>query len=173
LRAADEGRTPETGAHADRPWHHTFWREDWFVVLALGTVVWLFCSAVTGLTGDPILVPSVILIGSFLAPMAVIAFALSRLDHSLAGTYIGIVVLHGAWDASTGWAILASKGMVEGNWVIAWPNTEEWIGLPTERLLLMWQIVYDGLLILISLIGVSWVVHKWRHNPNTEAIAPA
>ena len=88
-------------------------------------------------------------------------------------TLIGIVFLHAAWDASTGWAIMTTKGVVEGDWLLAWPNTEDWIGSPTDQMLVVWQITYDGLLILNSLIGVSWLVHEWRRHPNAEEPTPA
>ena len=49
----------------------------WRYVLFGGTVIWLFAALVTGITQDDILAPTVILIGSFLVPVTVVAFVLS------------------------------------------------------------------------------------------------
>jgi RsiW-degrading membrane proteinase PrsW (M82 family) len=307
---------PGTGSGAAHHHHpvKALWRQSWFQVLLIGGSVWLLVSAVSGITGDPILVPSVILVGSFLAPVAVVAFALDRLHHSeltpkvifggfLAGgtlgvvtsaalevyllkspdgkylgvglieeackaavvmaaggfvavkkprdglvlgaivgagfaafesagyafdtvlrhtgdhevldimsteatralfspfghitwtalfgcalfsavrdgryrvtrsvllTLAGVVALHAAWDSSVGVSIMVAKGLVDGTWVLTWPDTEAWVGLPTDQLLIVWQIVYDGLLILNSVIGVSWVIRDWRRNkPAAEPV---
>ena len=50
----------------------------WKVVLGFGSAVWVFSAVVTELTGDTILVPTVIVVGSFLVPTTMVAFALSR-----------------------------------------------------------------------------------------------
>jgi protease PrsW len=85
-----------------------------------------------------------------------------RLSGGVIGTFAGIVALHGAWDASYGWAILITKGLEGDGWAFGWPNTEAWIGEPTGGTLLVFQIVYTGLLVVNSLIGAIWVVRRWR-----------
>jgi protease PrsW len=50
----------------------------WPRLLAAGTLVWVVSVAITVLTRDTILVPTVILLGSFLIPVTVVVFALSR-----------------------------------------------------------------------------------------------
>jgi RsiW-degrading membrane proteinase PrsW (M82 family) len=50
----------------------------WKVVLGFGAAVWALSAVVTELTGDTILVPTVIVVGSFLVPATMVAFALSR-----------------------------------------------------------------------------------------------
>lgn len=50
----------------------------WKVVLAVGAAVWAVAALVTEVTGDTILVPTVIVVGSFLVPTTMVAFALSR-----------------------------------------------------------------------------------------------
>jgi RsiW-degrading membrane proteinase PrsW (M82 family) len=47
-------------------------------MLVCGAAVWLVSAAVTEITGDEILVPTVIVVGSFLVPSTMVAFALSR-----------------------------------------------------------------------------------------------
>ena len=80
------------------------------------------------------------------------------------GTFAGIVALHGAWDASYGWAILITKGLEGDGWAFEWPNTESWIGEPTGSTAVVFQVVYTALLVVNSLIGVAWVVRRWRRD---------
>ncbi|WP_426562664.1 PrsW family intramembrane metalloprotease [Angustibacter sp. McL0619] len=47
-------------------------------VLVLGSFVWLVGAVVTAITGDDILVPTLILMGSFLVPVTMVVFALTR-----------------------------------------------------------------------------------------------
>ena len=302
-------------SHSHVPERLSFYRHPWFLVLVSGLVLWVICAAVTAVTRDNILVPSVILIGSFVAPVAVVTFALGRLEGghlsaptifaafilsgtlgvvasalletyllpSATGTFImvglieelckaaivvvvgtavvhrtgrdglvlgaivgagfaafessgyafatllkhvgdhpigdvmstemtravfspfahitwtalfggalfasvrngrfhllsrtvlltllGTITLHAVWDQSTGWAIMVTKGIVESTWVLEWPNTEHWVGLPTDQMLLVWSIVYDGLLIINSAIGVSWIINRWRRYPSPLPLA--
>ena len=50
----------------------------WKLLLVVGAVVWIVAAVVTELTDDNILVPTVIIVGSFMVPVTVAAFALSR-----------------------------------------------------------------------------------------------
>ena len=50
----------------------------WKLVLAGGIAVWLISAVVTEVTEDNILVPTVIIVGSFLVPVTMATFALSR-----------------------------------------------------------------------------------------------
>ena len=50
----------------------------WKLLLAGGIAVWLISALVTEVTDDNILVPTVIIVGSFLVPVTMAAFALSR-----------------------------------------------------------------------------------------------
>src|SRR6478672_2247877 len=56
----------------------TVGRRFWLWLLAGGTLVWAVAVAITAATRDPILAPTVILVGSFLVPVTMVAFALSR-----------------------------------------------------------------------------------------------
>src|SRR4051812_3520599 len=47
-------------------------------VLVLGSFIWAVGALATALTGDDILVPTLILMGSFLVPVAMVVFALTR-----------------------------------------------------------------------------------------------
>src|SRR3954452_128099 len=50
----------------------------WKLLLAGGAVTWLIAAVVTEATNDTILVPTVIIVGSFMVPVTMAAFALSR-----------------------------------------------------------------------------------------------
>src|SRR5689334_1958968 len=50
----------------------------WKLLLVGGAAIWLVAAGVTALTADNILVPTVIVVGSFLVPVTMAAFALSR-----------------------------------------------------------------------------------------------
>jgi RsiW-degrading membrane proteinase PrsW (M82 family) len=50
----------------------------WKLLLAVGAAVWIVAAVVTEVTDDNILVPTVIIVGSFMVPATVAAFALSR-----------------------------------------------------------------------------------------------
>ncbi len=50
----------------------------WKLLLAGGLATWLIAAVVTQITDDNILVPTVIILGSFLIPVTMAAFALSR-----------------------------------------------------------------------------------------------
>jgi RsiW-degrading membrane proteinase PrsW (M82 family) len=309
------GTQAPAAAEADRRSWRSFWRQSWFAVLFIGSLLWLTSALVTSLTQDPILVPSVILMGSFLAPVTVVAYALSRLetgdltateiyggflaggsvglvgsalietyllpstngtflvvglveesckalivlavahfvttrrphdgivigatvgagfaafessgyafrtiirhrgDHDILAvlnteisravfspfahitwtalfgsalfiasrggrfrltrglvfTFVGIALLHTAWDSWTGWAVMLTKGIVEDTWIVGWPNTEAWISSPTGNLLAVWQVIYDGLLIINSIIGFSWLLHEWRRGTRLQKTDP-
>src|SRR4051794_12698991 len=47
-------------------------------LLVAGTAVWVMAVAITVVTHDRILVPTVILVGSFLVPVALVLYAVSR-----------------------------------------------------------------------------------------------
>jgi protease PrsW len=294
-------RGPSSPARPSTP----FWRAAWFRILAVGSFLWVVVAVITGLTRNPILVPTVILLGSFVAPVAAVAFALDRLDEgrlsvhvifgaflaggtvglTLAGlietyllpshrgtflvvglveeltktvlvlavgarvasragrdglvlgaivgagfaafesagyafatllenadgrqildmvnteftralfspfahitwtalvggalfasavdgrfrasrpvglTLLGVIALHTAWNAAYGLAIMLATGVLEGEWSLTWPNLQQWIGTPTDRTLLVWNVFYDAQLIVVSAVGATWMVRRWR-----------
>ncbi len=64
----------------------------WWLVLIVGCAVWLVAAVVTALTDDVILVPTILVLGSFLIPATVVMFALSRAGE---GHLTGEVLLMG------------------------------------------------------------------------------
>jgi protease PrsW len=53
-------------------------RRLWLLLLAVGLPIWIVASVITGITEDTILLPTVVLLGSFLVPITMVVFALSR-----------------------------------------------------------------------------------------------
>jgi RsiW-degrading membrane proteinase PrsW (M82 family) len=104
----------------------SFVREPWFVVLAAGSVIWVVCALVTALTHNAILVPTVILVGSFFAPVSVVTFALGRLEGGrlsaevvfvafLIGGTLGLVAagLLETWLLPAGFGLWLMVGVIE------------------------------------------------------------
>ncbi len=282
-------------------------RRMWLLLLAAGLGVWLATAFITALTEDPILLPSVILVGSFLVPVTLVVFALSRTrenhltldvvllgflgggtlgllcaaltevyllptamgtfvgvgfieelakglvlvavargvetrtprdgmvlgatvgagfaafessgyafraliengaDHAVINivsteairavsapfghvmwtcllggalfasrrvlwTFVGVVALHAAWDASNGLSIILTQGVLGEGWNFDWPNTEDWIGVPTGQDLAFYNAISAAMLVAIALIGTVWVVSRWRrYDPVTWAMNP-
>jgi protease PrsW len=85
-----------------------------------------------------------------------------RIDARVIWTFLGVVVLHGLWDASYGWAIRISQGVGGEGWEVGWPDTAAWVGTPSGADLLRFQVVYDCLLVVISVIGLTWAIRRWR-----------
>src|SRR4029079_7006780 len=53
-----------------------------------------------------------------------------RLDRRLAGTFVGVVVLHALWDASYGWAIRLSEGLGGAGWTPRWAGNGARVAAP-------------------------------------------
>ena len=77
-------------------------------------------------------------------------------------TLLGVVALHGFWDAAYGWAIRISQWLGGADLDIGWPNTADWVGSPTGGDLTRFTFVYDTLLGILALIGTVWAVRRWR-----------
>jgi RsiW-degrading membrane proteinase PrsW (M82 family) len=50
----------------------------WLYILVAGAVVWLLVALIVALTNDTILVPTLLIVGSFFVPLSMVAFAASR-----------------------------------------------------------------------------------------------
>ena len=85
-----------------------------------------------------------------------------RLDRRVLWTFLGVVALHGLWDASYGWAIRISSGLGGEGWHFGWPNTSAWVGTPTGADLLRFQVVYDCMVGVVGVIGLAWAIRRWR-----------
>jgi protease PrsW len=85
-----------------------------------------------------------------------------RFDRRVFWTALGVIMIHGTWDASYGWAIRISRGLGGEGWTFGWPNTAAWVGTPSGSDLLRFQIVYDGLLTILGVIGLVWALRRWR-----------
>jgi protease PrsW len=85
-----------------------------------------------------------------------------RFDRRVAWTFLGVAALHGVWDASYGCAIRISEGLGGQGWVFGWPDTAAWVGTPTGADLVRFQVVYDMLLALNAIVGLTWALRRWR-----------
>jgi RsiW-degrading membrane proteinase PrsW (M82 family) len=85
-----------------------------------------------------------------------------RVTRTVALTFLGVAVLHAAWDGAYAWAITITEGLVGSGWRISWPKTKAWAGSPTGSELLVWQVAYDVLIAANAAIGTTWVVRRWR-----------
>jgi RsiW-degrading membrane proteinase PrsW (M82 family) len=85
-----------------------------------------------------------------------------RFDRRVALTFVGVAVLHGIWDASYGGAIRISEGLGGQGWVFGWPDTAAWVGTPTGGDLVRFQVVYDALLAINAIVGLTWAMRRWR-----------
>ncbi|MGN7800278.1 PrsW family intramembrane metalloprotease [Leifsonia sp. 22587] len=70
----------DTPAVAPHPHHHHGW---WWKTLLTGFALWVLTIVVTATTGNTNLVPTLILIGSFLVPFCVVLFAIERVTGSI------------------------------------------------------------------------------------------
>jgi hypothetical protein len=78
-------------------------------------------------------------------------------------TIVGAIVLHALWDQSSGWATMLTKALVlDTGWHILWPNAQFWVIAPTGSALIWFNVFYDLLIGLWSVIGATWIVVDWR-----------
>jgi RsiW-degrading membrane proteinase PrsW (M82 family) len=85
-----------------------------------------------------------------------------RFDRRVAWTLLGVVALHGFWDASYGWAIRISTWIGGEGLELGWPDTADWVGTPTGDDLTRFTLAYDTLLGILALVGIVWAVRRWR-----------
>ena len=78
-------------------------------------------------------------------------------------TILGVIALHALWDQSSGWATMLTKGLVmDAGWHFLWPNAQFWVIAPTGSALVWFNVFYDVLIGLWSVIGATWIVLDWR-----------
>jgi RsiW-degrading membrane proteinase PrsW (M82 family) len=83
-------------------------------------------------------------------------------------TFIGVVALHAAWDATYGWSIVIAQGVEGDGWFIGWPHTRAWIGAPSSSELVVSNVVYVLFVGLNALIGTVWIIRRWRRYGVTD-----
>jgi protease PrsW len=77
-------------------------------------------------------------------------------------TFLGVIVLHAMWDASNGWAITLTQGILGDGWTLDWPKTKDWVGFPTGQELEVYNAISFVLLVVIASIGTWWLLRRWR-----------
>jgi RsiW-degrading membrane proteinase PrsW (M82 family) len=95
-----------------------------------------------------------------------------RFTKRVGWTLLGVAALHGVWDASNGWAIWITQGLIGSGWIADWPDGSYWEQVPTREELLVFQVMYDAALLVNATIGVVWVVHSWRRGARRAGKAP-
>lgn len=55
-------------------------RRAWLRMFGVGLALWVACAVVTYLTGNPHLIPTLVMLGSFLVPMAFVSWAFEQRD---------------------------------------------------------------------------------------------
>jgi RsiW-degrading membrane proteinase PrsW (M82 family) len=90
-----------------------------------------------------------------------------RLTKRVGWTFLGVAALHGVWDASYGWSIWLTQGLVGSGWVADWPDGYYWETVPTSREQWVFQVIYDATLAINAAAGVFWVVVTWRRGRRT------
>lgn len=68
------------------PW----FRRDWLQLFVLGLLLWVAAIAVTLVTANPNLVPSLVLLGSFLVPVTFVAWLFERWRDEHVTTELGV-----------------------------------------------------------------------------------
>ncbi|HEV8295796.1 MAG TPA: hypothetical protein VGQ20_00820 [Acidimicrobiales bacterium] len=56
-------------------------------------------------------------------------------------------------------------------WRFGWADTEHWVGNPSRKELAVFHLTYDGLLIVIAVIGTICVVRSWRAYARASHVA--
>jgi RsiW-degrading membrane proteinase PrsW (M82 family) len=84
-----------------------------------------------------------------------------RFDRRVLLTFLGVITLHGCWDASYGVAIRISRGLGGEGWKFGWPDTAAWVGTPTGADLVRFQVAYNTLLAIVAAIGLVWALRRW------------
>ena len=62
-----------------------------------------------------------------------------RFTSGWVGRSLGSPALHGAWDASYGWAIWITQGLIGSGWIADWPDGSYWEVVPTQQELWVFQ----------------------------------
>jgi protease PrsW len=89
------GRGPSTGP-------------SWVRIFVVGLVLWVATVVVTFVTGNANLVPTIILLGSFLTPITFVAYAFRRADEVITAARIFSAFVHGGLLGVLGASILES-----------------------------------------------------------------
>lgn len=97
----------------DHPHHHHGW---WWKTLLAGFGLWIVTIVVTAFTGNSNLVPTLILLGSFLVPFCVVLFAIERVTGSISTLQLILAFFVGGIFGVLG-ASLLEADLHESFWV--------------------------------------------------------
>ncbi|GAA3818400.1 hypothetical protein GCM10022226_43680 [Sphaerisporangium flaviroseum] len=95
-------------------------RRPWVRILLTGLALWLLTVAVTFLTGNPNLIPTLVLLGSFLVPVTFVVWAFERRDTGeLTPTLVFSTFLTGGVLGVLGASVLESYLLRPSPWLFA------------------------------------------------------
>ncbi|MET8160264.1 PrsW family glutamic-type intramembrane protease [Sphaerisporangium sp. NPDC005289] len=95
-------------------------RRPWVRILLTGLVLWLLTVAITFLTGNPNLIPTLVLLGSFLVPVTFVVWAFERRDTGeLTPTLVFSTFLTGGVLGVLGASVLESYLLRPSAWLFA------------------------------------------------------
>ncbi|MCU1375419.1 MAG: PrsW family intrarane metalloprotease [Actinomycetia bacterium] len=86
----------------------------------------------------------------------------SRVQTGVVATFVGVIALHVAWDLSDGFALMLASGFTREGWHGGWPDAAAWADQPTPLQLNLFNALYDGLLLVVGLVGTLWFARRWR-----------
>ena len=92
-----------------------------------------------------------------------------RLTGKVWATFVAIVAIHALWDASYGVGIILTKWFTGDGFHFVWPNVDTWVISPSRNQLIVFDVTYNGILVLLSILATTWIVHVYRHAAPDDA----
>jgi RsiW-degrading membrane proteinase PrsW (M82 family) len=133
-------------------------------IFVTGLVLWLATVLVTFITGNSNLIPTIILLGSFLIPVTFITYAVGRADHALTAQRIFTAFVYGGLLGVLGASVLEGAFLRQPS-----PFTYLWVGLIEEavKLAALWLLarrlprytVRDGI-VLGAAVGLGFAAFE-------------
>ncbi len=122
---------------ADHPHHHHGW---WWKTLLVGLALWIITALVTGLTLNSNLVPTLILLGSFLVPFCVVLFVIERVTGSISSLQVILAFFVGGIFGVLG-ASLLEADLHQSLWVYALVGLIEEFVKAVILIIVGWRVV--------------------------------
>jgi protease PrsW len=136
----------------------------WVRIFVTGLVLWLATVLVTFMTGNSNLIPTIILLGSFLIPVTFVTYAVGRADRILTAQRIFTAFVYGGLLGVLGASVLEGAFLQQPS-----PFTYLWVGLIEEavKLAALWLLarrlprysVRDGI-VLGAAVGLGFAAFE-------------
>jgi hypothetical protein len=130
----------------------------WVRLFIIGLVLWVVTVVVTFATQNSNLIPTIILIGSFLVPVTFVMYAFTR---ALLGWYLVVAVLHSLWDSSRGIAVALT--LLLTNTPLQWLTIESGRSPTiTSAQVHIFTILTWAFMALVGVLGLFLLWSRWR-----------